>query len=120
MGGNCMIRTIIQLPEEVHNQLREIAHQERTSISAICRKAIENYLKEASPMKARISIPSQKNIEIQVNDHEEAFLEFEQALWNAGILANDDNLSSRDLEQFKKDGFLNYGHGADLPCVEIV
>ena len=46
-----MIRTIIQLPEEVHNQLREMAHQERISISAVCREAINDYLKSKGDTK---------------------------------------------------------------------
>jgi len=45
-----MIRTIIQLPEDMHKQLREIATKEtletgkQVSISEICRRAIEQYL----------------------------------------------------------------------------
>jgi predicted transcriptional regulator len=41
-----MVRTIIQLPKEIHKQLREIAHKNHTSISATCREAIIKYLKE--------------------------------------------------------------------------
>jgi len=48
--GIKMIRTIIQLPEDMHKQLREIATKEtletgkQVSISEICRRAIEQYL----------------------------------------------------------------------------
>jgi len=79
-------------------------------------------------MKFGISIPGQKDVTTE-GTYEEAISAFEEALWEAGILPEDENLNASDLgygggtslrHVLETTGLLHYGEGADVPTLEKI
>ncbi len=78
-------------------------------------------------MKFRVYIPGQLETHvIDVDTYEEAVCEFEQALWEAGVLPNDENIATywplsggrTYADILAAEGFVTLGEGRDLPAIE--
>ncbi len=63
------------------------------------------------------------------DNYKEAVGEFEQALWEEGLLPEGENLNAADMGIaggrtlegiLEEQGFLNYGQGENLPCISEV
>lgn len=77
-------------------------------------------------MKFSIYIPGQPETHVEVGTYEEAICEFEQALWDAGVLPNDENIATywplsggrTYANVLAAEGFVTLGEGQDLPTIE--
>jgi hypothetical protein len=111
-----MIRTIIQLPPDLLKQVKDRARAEtdktgeQVSISMVCRKAIKNYLKEASPMKELVIA------RVYWNDDSETIADVYGRLDSDGKLETRDqgdeysdyNQTFKSIEDFNEKSFSIY------------
>ncbi len=82
-------------------------------------------------MMFQIEIPGYTLKTIEAGSYQEAIEDFEAALWQHGLLDEDENLSATDLghaggrtleDVLMRQGFLNFtcGEGEDAPCISEV
>ena len=88
------------------------------SLSSYGRDCRMNKIKEEEKMRFEVSIPGRKLHVFEASSYEEAVDRFEQELWDAGLLADDDVLTASDIgiaggkhlaDVLERQGFIRYG-----------